>query len=575
MSRHSKRPPVQHLFARMRHTEFVSDDTDDHSNESMKYLRWQLADQNERHMELQTRVMTFQRCIQQESSRSEQQQQQQPPVVVIVQQTIQLHAQFHFADNEWYYQYYNTCPSFIEQVDAVFYELLVDAELLQDAPDDGSFRKRMLKDDVKLQASMADQSVAQQYHWICQVNSIRYNNNNQLNWYHADLTRQEFLWYLNPPVPPHPSSSTTSASIDPTSRPLWQQVQDSANQDRAGVFPIPNAAYEATTALLVGPPMVLQQQQQQQQQNVPPTTTSSSLWTMSTSSLIRRRIFTNLFLPGDSIALWLRYILWITVPCPEISILLLDWSSSWAVYEHSSPTTTTTNSNKSRISPITVPMIQAIVLGRFRQVRKLVFGQTALTGHHSAVAAARSDVSNHDKSENSLLITQRNDHALQQVFAELERLSSRDETKHTNVTMALLYGCNHCPDLHKKLMGHGFHPIESSTPWRTAWSVDLPNTATHGQLPSRPITTNWDDGASTTRSVGVFLAVLVPLYFVVGGMDWIETINGCIVAMEDGSDIVSVAATALLYLLRHVSLYVGLSKLILDGESSSSIDRKV
>merc|ERR1712224_253558 len=42
---------------------------------------------------------------------------------------------------------------------------------------------------------------------------------------------------------------------------------------------------------------------------------------------LRRRLFTNLFLPGSQLASGIRALLWMTVPAPELSVILLDWSS--------------------------------------------------------------------------------------------------------------------------------------------------------------------------------------------------------------------------------------------------------
>ena len=196
----------------------------------------------------------------------------------------------------------------------------------------------------------------------------------------------------------------------------------------------------------------------------------------------------------------------------------------------------------SRISQIAVPLLQALASGRLDQVRQLVFGQVALSNHQAAVSSA-SDGS-------SLLITQRNDHALSLVQNELALNKQGSFT----TTVALLYGCNHCPDLHSKLVDTGFQAIK--TEWRTAWSVKI----------QQPYGAAFGDPG--TRSLGVFLVLFLPLFLVVGGADWIGTLRD-VAHAADASDLASAAWLTLFYLVRHTLLYVGLSKLILDGESRS------
>ena len=131
--------------------------------------------------------------------------------------------------------------------------------------------------------------------------------------------------------------------------------------------------------------------------------------------------------------------------------------------------------------------------------------------------------------------------------------------------MALLYGCNHCPDLHVQLIQAGFHPTESH--WRTAWSV--------GATPSATTTRRSRIGTSETaandigaNSIGFLLLFVLPIYVLIGGYDWMETIVDVVRALEhnDGS-----ALTILLfYVIRHVLLYLSLSKFVLDVDSSNA-----
>ena len=106
---------------------------------SLKYVRWsttttttdeiqpQLQHNNKNRMELQTRVTTFQRYRNVKNRTNHETIEQQQPHL----ETIQLHGQFHFADEKEYYWYYTNDPNFIDSIDTVFYELLVDESLLQ------------------------------------------------------------------------------------------------------------------------------------------------------------------------------------------------------------------------------------------------------------------------------------------------------------------------------------------------------------------------------------------------------------------------------------------------------------
>jgi hypothetical protein len=464
--------------------------SNDHDEmDEFKYLRWYqpsasnlaLLQHSMLPMELQTRVTTFQGPMNNDESSAP--------------STIQLHAQFHFADRP---EYYNLSSS--SAINTVFYELLLDESLLQ--KQDKYNKKIRIRENVPLQSSVADRQVAHQYGWICQVDATHYQ---QPNWYHADWTRQELLRRLR--------STSSSPSLDASEEdrlPLWQRA---VRTDRW------SAAYEATTALWTGPPMVLPSQMTKRRKAV----------------TIRRRIFTHLFLPGDALALGLRSLLWFTVPCPELSILLLDGSLLY--WSGDAPTVTA----QSRLSPILLPMLQAALSGRWQHVRQLVFGQVAVAGHVSTASKEEDD-------KQSLLITQRNDHALQHVFAELKTRPQQ--------TIALLYGCHHCPDLHRKLELAGFHETQSQ--WRTAWSV-----------PSHSAPVTKFHGTTTGSIFGYVLLLVLPLYFLIGGLDWIETILDVVRALEEGDGMADASATSavLLYLLRHVFLYVGLSKLALDGKT--------
>jgi hypothetical protein len=465
---------------------------------SPRYLRWMDTSENEEGeaiasvadgasprsaatFELQTAVRTFARG----GSNSN-------------EEVVELHAQVHMAEAE-YYAFYNS-NEFNGDKCAVLYELLLDEQLLNDV--DGSNlgnrvnndrkRRKILSDPI--QASHNDQRTAQQCGWVCQADTVQYS---QRNWIHADFTRQEFLQRQQE----QQQATTSSPSSVDSKEPLWKLGRR-------------NQRSEAATALLVGPPVLLSGAISEKRQ--------------------KRRIFTNLFLPGDSLAIFMRLVLWVTVPSPEISVLLLDWSSSWFLtYPINKPI-------NSQISQIVLPIVKAVSNGRIDQVRQLIWGQVLVAGH----AASSMTIDN----ENSVLIGQRNYRALELLLDQLENRSSPNSNK--NQKIALLYGCNHCPDLHVKLVRAGFVPIKME--WRTAWSIEKPSSGGRGS-------NNYSDG----NSIGNLFAFAVPIYLVLGGADWIGTLQDIGNAADNQEEGLMVGLS-LFYVFRHVLMYVGLSKLVLD-----------
>ena len=67
---------------------------------------------------------------------------------------------------------------------------------------------------------------------------------------------------------------------------------------------------------------------------------------------------------------------------------------------------------------------------------------------------------------------------------------------------------------------------------------------------------------SALESVAVGLVVL-PLYLLIGGLDWVSTLMDLTSAL-DGGLYVDVFAGVILYLLRHVALYVAISKFVVN-----------
>jgi hypothetical protein len=396
-------------------------------------------------------------------------------------QKLFLHAQVHVGSQE-YYDYYRTDPIFLDDstTTLVLYELLVDDTLLTY---DGNVKGDALGGIMhKVQASAKDQALARQYGWVCQANVIDYARR---NWYHADFTRQEYY----------------------SAQQQRQRRGYNDPSDRNG------AVNEAATALFVGPPL-------------------------SSNRASRRRIFTNLFLPGNSLALFLRAILWVAVPSPELSILLLDWSSTWQQEEGSA------KSSKGQISPIAKAVLQSIAYGKWNVARQLVFGQVLIAGHKAGAAGLGAT------DPETASMGERNDRALaaaDQVFRTASGASDDVAVVH------LLYGCNHCPDLHQKLQARGF--TCQGVDWRTVWTASIGGDA------ATTATIN-NDGTQWKT----LIAIGVVGYLGIDGADWISTVHDIVSAPDAATG----GLATLLYLLRHLGLYLGLSKCLLDMEEMAN-----
>jgi hypothetical protein len=117
----------------------------------------------------------------------------------------------------------------------------------------------------------------------------------------------------------------------------------------------------------------------------------------------------------------------------------------------------------------------------------------------------------------------------------------------------------HCPDLRRKLMNMGFVPMK--TQWRTAWSVQVRCFGTGGSKDGF-LETFAASSSPTAIAIGL---VILPLYFSIGGLDWIATLRDVTTAIEDGS-VVEASFNIGLYLVRHVMLYLGLAKFVVEWD---------
>jgi hypothetical protein len=395
--------------------------------------------------------------------------------------TIDLHAQLHFAD-PGYFDYYNS-RAFSDSLDHIHYELLVDEQLLNF---DTATKRWQLKEPIM--ASPNDQNLADSYGWKCQASEIDYTQN---KWVHADMTRQEFLKLVD-----------RDTNENASSQPLWKLASPNAQSS--------SAAAEAVSALLVGPPQMSYSQ-----------------------AFVKRRLFTNLFLPGSQLANILRALLWMTVPAPELSVILLDWSS---VLSGNTRSTRVSAANPSALNEVAWPIFASLAKLDVASMRRFFFGQVLVSSN----ANAKSNIKDRTW---SLLVTKRNDHALKILKSTLANEDSSGQ-----VHSALLYGCSHCPDLHSKLVAEGFRPTKTS--WRTAWSVQ--------------------ERSDNSSAVVPALTLLLVGYLGVGALDWVGVMGDVSqIWVRDQESYLDAGVAASLYLVRHVLLYLGFSKFLVDWTSSN------
>mmetsp|Transcript_12304 Transcript_12304/g.25409 ORF Transcript_12304/g.25409 Transcript_12304/m.25409 type:complete len:340 (+) Transcript_12304:111-1130(+) len=227
-------------------------------------------------------------------------------------QIVELHAQQHYGDTD-YFQYWNS-QDFNEKHDCVLFELLVDDQLLE-------YNRGNWCVTQPIMASANDQQFALNLGLQCQASIIDYTNR---KWAHADLSRQEF-------------QKLAASNGDNTSNdtPLWKLASPESS----------STAAEVVAALMVGPPTL----------------------DYSASSKRKRRLFTNLFLPGGTLANSMRAMLWMTVPAPELSIILLDWSSLLQ------------GGNISALSEVALPILTSLVKFDISQMRRFLFGQVLVS----------------------------------------------------------------------------------------------------------------------------------------------------------------------------------------------------
>ena len=180
--------------------------------------------------------------------------------------------------------------------------------------------------------------------------------------------------------------------------------------------------------------------------------------------------------------------------------------------------------------------------GNLQEARKLVFGQIVVGGQQSS-------------NEEELLIIKRNKKAVESIQQSLKNKKNR---------LAVMYGGMHCSDLKSRLIKLGFSPTE--TLWRTAWSVQVSSFGTANNYAG--VIENITSVVSpNTLAFGL---VILPLYFLIGGMDWIATLQDVAQQIESGG-FLDASIETLLYLVRHVFLYLSLAKFVVEWDGDQSL----
>ena len=360
-----------------------------------------------------------------------------------------------------------------------------------------------------------DEATANAYGLTCQLNVIDYTRS---NWIHCDTTREEFnSMIMNAPQQDMEGSSKKQPQLpqQQQQQPAWALASTTASpiQEYAGAILKPKT----------------------------PSIPSSSNYISS------QRLFSNLFLPGSNLVAAFRLLLWIFSPSPEVSILLLDWSS----LNDPKPT--------GGMSPVLTPVIRSIVNGNWMEAKRLVFAQLLVSGQTAG-------------GQDLVLVKGRNDVAIEvlkkatggdNTAMDGETVSNRVEPSLRpvrNKRNAVLYGAMHCQDLQSKLENLGYSV--SKVDWRTCWSVTVPSPGSGGVFES----ISKSGGREGLDDLGFGLLVL-PFYLMIGGLDWLATVQG-IAQSLDSASYLDCVAVALFYLVRHVALYLGLAKFVVqwDGE---------
>jgi len=224
----------------------------------------------------------------------------------------------------------------------------------------------------------------------------------------------------------------------------------------------------------------------------------------------------------------LRLCMWLT-PAPELQLLLLDWARQYPP--------------AGGFSKILRSMVGAAVHGDLLTLRRLAFSQMLTSSQMSPAP--------------EVLVLERNS----KVVLDVEKALKSGAKK-----VAVLYGGLHMKDMEAKLRRHlNFQRVavmegevgrERGAQWHTAWT--MPAYTAQKQV------------------LVAFLCIALPLlHLSVGGLDWSATFGGLAkdvsqqVVSEGGGAVESPALgwqEVVLYLLRHMYIYYGLSRWVVEWE---------
>ncbi len=219
-------------------------------------------------------------------------------------------------------------------------------------------------------------------------------------------------------------------------------------------------------------------------------------------------------LPRLSLYSPLQLLLWLFLPSPELTTILLQWVAS---------------SRPSENVPLVLPIFR--ILSRGTLAERIGNVRIAITANILAQSLPTGGRSTTPSSD--IVIDMRNN----VVMEELDSLEG---------DIAILYGALHAPGLSKGLLTRGFRPVASKT--HTVWSFcdddaqDLVS-SDESLLPR----------TSAISQTGFTAVACTLLYFLIGGFDYI----GNLWAIREGGWISEFS-----YLTRHYALYTALVKLV-------------
>eukprot|EP01041_Mallomonas_annulata_P005437 gene5437-10906_t len=217
----------------------------------------------------------------------------------------------------------------------------------------------------------------------------------------------------------------------------------------------------------------------------------------------------NFFLSDSAFITTLRLLSWL-LPCPELAVLLVDWSRMYP--------------RPGGFPLVLAPIFEKIFAGDIRGAQKLAFAQQLISGLPDSGGwggAARSDI--------EVRVSARNAECCRVLQGILDE--NRDVRR-----VAVLYGAYHIEDLRRRFLGLGLRPVASSavsnTPSRlVAWRMWRPLKASNSPMmllerSSANINTQEEEvadanaEADAAKQLRIIAFTVFPLYLTAGAIDW-------------------------------------------------------